>query len=449
MSQEQSKTERMLPKVKQKLQTELIGHLPKQTVCPFAIDTTPTPRRYAKTLTDRHYTHQSTPVPGQKPITIGHTYSTICYLADDHWALPLSIERVASKDNKVLKGVQQLTEISQHEHFKDSLVVCGADSAYSCASAICTSYSQENVILISRMKNNRVVHKRWMAPEKKKRGRPKKYGAKCHLSDELGAPYSSVILNETTKKGKPIRVHIHSWENHLLRGERLYPLDDKPVRIVKIFICDPKGHSIYRYPLWLCVSGKQAHTLSLEAIYRYYRQRFDIEYFFKLGKTRLMMNAFQTPETENEENWMQLVMTASHMLYHAKPLAEQSYRPWERSKVKRLSTTAKTPFQVFRVMPEIISQVGTPADSPKKRGIPAGRKKNATMKKRLIQPIVRKSELKNNQLSIKLGVREKQRVLKLSIKSDSAHDEVKPTISQEVLLQKIKAKVEGLGIGIA
>ena len=133
----------------------------------------------------------------------------------------------------------------------------------------------------------------------------------------------------------------------------------------QIFICDPKGHSIYRYPLWLCVSGKQAHTLSLEAIYRYYRQRFDIEYFFKLGKTRLMMNAFQTPETENEENWMQLVMTASHMRYHAKPLAEQSYRPWERSKVKRLSTTAKTPFQVFRVMPEIISQVGTPADSPK------------------------------------------------------------------------------------
>lgn len=449
MSKEQSETEKTLTKVKQKLQTELIKHLPEQTVYPFAIDTTPTPRCYAKTLTDRHYVHQSTPVPGQKPITVGHTYSAVCYLAEAHWAVPLSIERVASKDNKILKGVQQLTSIAGHEHFKNALLAAGADSAYCCAAAICEAHSQDNIVLICRMKNNRVVYKRWEGAKKKGKGRPKKYGDKCHLSEELGTADSSVILNEITKKGKSIQIHIDSWADHLLRGERDYPLDDKPVRIIKVSVCDKKGHPIYRRPLWLCVSGKQAHTLSLEAIYRYYSQRFDIEYFFKLGKTRLLMNTFQTPETGNEENWMQFVMVATHMLYHAKPLAEQVYRPWERPKAKRVNTTAKTPFQVFRAMPEIISQVGTPACLPKKRGIPAGRKESTTMEKRPIQPIVRKSKLKNDQLSIKLGVREKQRVLNLSINSDSTHDEPKPTISRETLLQKIQTKVEGLGIEMA
>ncbi len=387
-------------------------------------------------------------MPGQKPITIGHTYSAMCYLDKDHWALPLSIERVTSKDNKILKGIHQLTAISQHKHFKDSLLVCGADSAYCCAGAICEAYSQENVILISRMRNNRVVYKRFEASEKKKRGRPKRYGDKCHLSDELGPSDNSVILSETTKKGKLVQIHIRSWKNHLLRGERQYALGDKPVRVIRVSVCDTEGRSIYCYPLWLCVSGKQAHTLSLEAIYRYYSQRFDIEYFFKLGKVKLLMSTFQTPETENEENWMQLVMTASHMLYHAKPLAEQVYRPWEKSKAKRLNPDAKTPFQVFRAMPEIISQVGTPASSPKKRGIPAGRQENTTMGKRPIQAIIRKSKPKNNQLSIKLGVREKQSVLNLPINSDSTHDEVIPTISYALLLEKIKTKVEGLGIGV-
>ena len=87
MSKEKPEAEKNLQKVKQRLQTELIKRFHEQSVYPFALDTTSMPRRYSKTLTDWHYTHQSTSVPGQKPITIGHTYSALCYLTEGHWAL--------------------------------------------------------------------------------------------------------------------------------------------------------------------------------------------------------------------------------------------------------------------------------------------------------------------------------------------------------------------------
>ena len=70
------------------------------------------------------------------------------------------------------------------------------------------------------------------------------------------------------------------------------------------------------------------------------------------------------------------------------------------------------------------------------------------MEKRTLQPIVRKSTPVLNQLSIKLGVREKHRVLNLPIISEPAHDVPELSISQDTLLQKIQTKVQDLGIAL-
>ena len=54
-------------------------------------DHTPWPRLSARTLRDRTCVHQSTPIRGNKPITLGHDYSTIAWIAPDEGgrALPL------------------------------------------------------------------------------------------------------------------------------------------------------------------------------------------------------------------------------------------------------------------------------------------------------------------------------------------------------------------------
>jgi len=48
----------------------------------FAIDTTPYPRPYAKTLAERKYIYQPNTIKGNKPINIGHSYSILSVLPE-------------------------------------------------------------------------------------------------------------------------------------------------------------------------------------------------------------------------------------------------------------------------------------------------------------------------------------------------------------------------------
>ena len=63
-------------------------------------DHTPWPRLSARTLRDRTCVHQSTPIRGNKPITLGHDYSTIAWIAPDEGgrASPL-LDIIGNKDS--------------------------------------------------------------------------------------------------------------------------------------------------------------------------------------------------------------------------------------------------------------------------------------------------------------------------------------------------------------
>ena len=63
----------------------------------FGLDVTPLPRPFAQTLADRTFVHQSNPVKGGLPVTIGHPYSAVVALPervrphDPPWVVPLSM----------------------------------------------------------------------------------------------------------------------------------------------------------------------------------------------------------------------------------------------------------------------------------------------------------------------------------------------------------------------
>ena len=48
----------------------------------FQIDATPYPRPYSATLPDKTFIHYPNPIKGNKPISIGHTYSVVCALPE-------------------------------------------------------------------------------------------------------------------------------------------------------------------------------------------------------------------------------------------------------------------------------------------------------------------------------------------------------------------------------
>ena len=64
----------------------------------LAGDHTAWSRLWAETLAGRSYQHQPDPMPGHRPVTLGHGYSTLAVVPEmqGSWALPLLHERITS-----------------------------------------------------------------------------------------------------------------------------------------------------------------------------------------------------------------------------------------------------------------------------------------------------------------------------------------------------------------
>jgi hypothetical protein len=125
-------------------------------------------------------------------------------------------------------------------------------------------------------------------------------------------------------------VHLEGWHDMLLRGTRKLPMHRYPLTLVRAHVVDAQGKPVYARPLWLIVFGLRRKELSLIEIWDAYGQRYDLEHFLRFGKQRLLMDSYQTPETEREENWWTLVQLAYLQLWFASEHANNLPRPWER-----------------------------------------------------------------------------------------------------------------------
>jgi len=61
-----------------------------------------------------------------------------------------------------------------------------------------------------------------------------------------------------------------------------------------VTVSDPQGKRLWKKPMWLGLTGKRRSELTAEGIFDYYRSRYDIEYFFRFGKDKLLQRAFST-----------------------------------------------------------------------------------------------------------------------------------------------------------
>jgi|CXWL01.1.fsa_nt_gi hypothetical protein len=99
-------------------------YLPKPAQLPIWLlgtEVTPQPRLHARTLEDRSYVHQPNALRSNKPITIGHAYSSVALLpeeAGEHepaWVVPLSVQRVKSSQDKEMVGALQIQALLDDE----------------------------------------------------------------------------------------------------------------------------------------------------------------------------------------------------------------------------------------------------------------------------------------------------------------------------------------------
>ena len=369
----------------------------------LGVDVTSNPRVFAPTLADRTFVHQPNLLQGNKPVTIGHAYSTVVLLpeaiegASRNWVVPMSTRRVGSDEDTELVGAEQIAAllIDPQVPINGELCVEVCDSKYSKPGYLHANRAHTNLVTITRVRSNRVLYRQpEVDPKSGKAGHPTWFGERFALSDPATwhVPEQESSIHYVSQRGKQYRVVLQGWSNMLMRGRRTpnsLPMQRHPFTLVRVCVYNAADELVFRRPMWLLAVGPQRHQLSVEEIYTSYRQRFDQEHFYRFSKQKLLMTAYQTPEVDHEENWWTLVHLAYTQLWLARPFADSLPRPWERYlpgvKARRL-----TPSMVQRDLDRIIRHLGTPAQPPKPYFIAPGRPKGLRLTPRTRKPVIKK-----------------------------------------------------------
>jgi hypothetical protein len=277
--------------------------------------------------------------------------------------------------------------------FAGELCVQVGDSSYSHANFLGRVGALPDAVQVVRSASNRVFYRALPAPVgKAPRGHPTWYGDRFDLKDATtwGTPAEETTTTWTTKQGRTHQVQIQAWANLRMRGKRGLPMHRYPFTLIRGEVRDAQGQLVFQRPLWLIVLGNRRGELSLLDAWESYRQRFDLEHYFRFGKQRLLLASYQTPVVEHEENWLMLVQLATVQLWLGRDLAGVQLRPWEKYGPVRPAQPA-TPSQVQRDWERIIRLIGTPAVGPQPRGKSPGRSPGASPGRRPRLAVVKKT----------------------------------------------------------
>ena len=358
----------------------------------FGVDVTPYRRPFASRLADRSYVYEPSVIRNNKPVIPGHAYSTVGLLPEAEsglsrtWVIPLLTRRVQSTEDKELVGAEQINLLLSDPQlpWHDQLCVEVKDSSYSKPVSLQATRGHANLVTVTRLRKNRVLYRQHVnADDKRPPHHPRWYGAKFNLKDEQTwhPPDEKVTYTEVTAQGKRYTLVVSVWYNMLMRGQRSptpAAMHQHPFSLLQVLRYREDAQLACSEPLWLIAVGEQRHRLSGQEIQQAYAQRFDLEHFFRFGKQKLLLTSAQTPDTPHEQTWWQLVHLAYAQLWMARSLVQLLPRPWERS-LPAVRSELISPSLVQRDLTQLITQFGTPAQSPKPRGYSPGRPKGTQL----------------------------------------------------------------------
>jgi hypothetical protein len=307
------------------------------------------------------------------------------------------VRRIGSPETANQVALAQLQTVVTDETlpWHGALCVQVADSGYSGVAFLGPVAALADWVSIIRLASNRVVYS---APPPATEptptaGHPTWYGPRFALKDAetWGPPDQEATTTFTARSGQTYTVQLQGWCNMRVRGAAGVAMHDAPFTLVRARVLDAAGQPIHKRAMWLLVIGTRRSELALIEIWAAYRQRYDLEHFFRFGKQRLLLTACQTPDDRREANWWQIVQLAYAQLWLAQPLTTALPRPWERY-LPPAAVGSASPAMVQRDFGRIIAAVGTPARAPKRRGNAPGRVKGVRPAKRTPQPVIKKAK---------------------------------------------------------
>ena len=349
-----------------------IEQMPTEPRPLLAGDHTAWPRSYARTLRDRTIEHQPTPIAGNKPIAVGHGFSTNAKIpeAQGSWALPLRHERITSFETPLSRAAFQLKQVCKQLAMRP---IATYDSEYGNASFLKQTAGIAADLLL-RLRPNMCL---WGAPPPYSgKGRPKVHGDKFKLADSSTWAESVATLElEDPKWGT---VQIQQWSGLHLRAAVAHPL-----QLLRITVTGKHSGKRSPKPMWLGWLGEEMP--SLEQTWRCYLRRFAVDHWNRFAKQRLHWTLPHFSTTELAERWSDLMPLQSLQLWLARGIVEDNPLPWQKSQAEL------TPGRVAQGFPAILAAIHSPAVDPKPRGKSPGWPKGQPRQKRTRYPVVKKT----------------------------------------------------------
>ena len=381
-------------------------------------------RPHSPTLPQRRHVYKpNTQIKGNRPVDIGYEMSTVglsCRcphygVSEPAWNAPLSMRLVPHGENKNRFTATQVNELLNDENLplgKD-LVVNTLDSNYSSPEYIEPTHSQSNLINIIRLPSNRNVWKQLSSEQVKERRKNNKdnrgansvYGEKNKLNQSATwvlPPEEQTGFGIKLSNGKTCIVDISIWEDMLIRSKRGYNMKDKAFRLVRIQLLDAQTEkSLFKKQMWLGVWGDRRKELTTDEMYWAYRNRYDIEHFFRFSKQRLLLDSFQTPDETHLQNWLEIVSLSYWLLFVGKEEAGHTCRKWQgydkHYKKRKEFGFNVTPSQVQLQLNGIISGFDQSPFLPKVQIKGNGRQLGQVQVKRERYPILKKKKKRKKQ----------------------------------------------------
>lgn len=338
----------------------------------LAVDVSNWLRPDAATSRDRLFCHVYGRGKSAAQMIPGWPYSFVAALEPGRtsWTQILDAYRLGPADDATAITAGQLRRVV------DRLITCGqwqpgdpdilivADTGYD-ITRLAYVLADLPIILIGRIRADRVLRLPTPARTPGSIGRPRKHGGEFALPDPTTWPTPQHLTTTTTIRYGTATAT--SWDRlHPRLTRRTSWLDhhnDLPViegTLIRLQVEHLPGDRDPK-PVWLWCSKIDATATDVDHWWQAFLRRFDLEHTFRLFKQTLGWTRPKIRTPQAADRWTWLIIAAHTQLRLARPLAADLRRPWERpTPANRL-----TPARVRRGFRNIRATSTQPASAPK------------------------------------------------------------------------------------
>jgi DDE superfamily endonuclease len=336
----------------------LIEDKPADEAIWLGIDSSSMQRLEAKSSRDRGMIYVPNMPHATKPVSVGWQFSTVMLLPEQpsSWVGILEQQRIGTEQTAIEVGIAHLRALLPLIRRR---VIVLADRWYAVAAFVraCRELGCSGLI---RLKRNRKLYRPAPPRKEKQRGAPCKHGPLFQGTRPETYGPADGEWEGTDEQGK--RVVVSCWKH--LHFRQAPESEVTVIRVQREAAGETKRDPRESWFIW---TGSQ--EVPLEQVRTWYGKRFSQEHGYRFLKQDLLWEDAHLRTPEQMERWSWIVACACNQLLLCQQAGLAVLRPWE-SKQR-----AVTPRQVPRVMPSLLQQVGTPAQSPKPRGKSPGWRK--------------------------------------------------------------------------